>query len=84
MLIKDILQANPKLEFYKDLFVFINKKEKIESVNASVYFYPEFTTSFVETDGGNYLNVTLKNKIILRDTLLDYINNSDYKNNKKV
>ena len=84
MLIKDILHANPKLEFYRDLFVLTNKKEKIESENASVYFYPGFTTSFMETDGGNYLNVTLKNKIIQKDTILDYINGYEYKNNTKI
>ena len=39
-----------------------------------------FTTSFIETDSGNYLIVTLKNKIIQNETVLDYINKYDYSN----
>ena len=78
MIIRDILRANPKLEFYKDLFVLTNKKKKIETERVSISFYPGFTTSFMETEKGNYLNVTLKNKIIQNDTVLGYIN--QYKN----
>ena len=36
-----------------------NEKKVIGNYN----FYPGFTTSFIETDGGNYLNVTLKIKL---------------------
>ena len=82
LLIKDILHSNPNLEFYKGLFVLTNKKQKIETDNVCVYFYPGFTTSFIETDSGNYLNVTLKNKIIQNDTVLDYLVNMDYTNKK--
>ena len=74
MIIRDILHANPKLEFYKDVFVLTDKKKKIETERVSISFYPGFTTSFMETEKGNYLNVTLKNKIIQNDTVLDYIN----------
>ena len=80
MIIRDILRANPKLEFYKDVFVLTNKKEKIETERVSISFYPGFTTSFMETDKGNYLNVTLKNKIIQNETILDYL--KQYKNLK--
>ena len=87
MLVRDILHANPKLEFYRDIFVLTDKENKksIETNNVSVTFYPGFTTSFMETDGGNYLNVTLKNKIIQNETVLDYLNNWDYndKNEQK-
>ena len=87
MLVRDILHANPKLEFYRDIFVLTDKgnKRTIETKNVSVTFYPGFTTSFMETDGGNYLNVTLKNKIIQNETVLDYLYNLDYtnKNNQK-
>ena len=82
LLIKDILHSNPNLEFYKGLFVLTNTKQKIETDNVCVYFYPGFTTSFIETDSGNYLNVTLKNKIIQSDTVLDYLVNMDYTNKK--
>ena len=82
MIIKDILYSNPKLEFYKDVFVMTNRRKTIETNNVSISFYPGFKTSFVETDRGNYLNVTLKNKIIQNETIYDYINQYKYKNNK--
>lgn len=72
LLIKDILHANPKLEFYKDLFVYKQKKN-IETENVSINFYPGFTISFMETDNGNFLNVTLKNKIIQSNSILDWL-----------
>ena len=78
MIIRDILHSNPKLEFYKGIFVLSNKKKTIETDNVSINFYPGFTTSFMETDKGNFLNVTLKNKIIQNETVLEYIN--QYKN----
>ena len=79
LLIKDILHSNPNLEFYKDLFVIKNKKN-IETDNVSVDFYAGFTTSFMETDKGNYLNVTLKNKIIQTDTILNVLHDKKYTN----
>ena len=78
LLIKDILHSNPKLEFYKGLFVLINKKQQIETQKVSIDFYPGFTTSFMETDGGNYLNVTLKNKIIQSDSILSILKQMKY------
>ena len=84
MIIKDILYSNPKIEFYKDVFVMTNRKEIIERKNVSISFYPGFKTSFVETDRGNYLNVTLKNKIIQNETIYDYINQYKYKNSKEL
>ena len=73
LIIKDILHANPKLEFHKDIFVNTKKQQKIQTDRVSITFYPGFVTSFMETDKGNYLNVTLKNKIIQNETVLDYI-----------
>ena len=84
MIIRDILHSNPKLEFYKDVFVITKAKKAIETNNVSISFYPGFTTSFVETDSGNYLNVTLKNKIIQNDSIYDYLNQYKYKNNKNI
>ena len=57
ILIRDILRGNPNLEFYKGLFVLKNQKKVIEGKYGSVNFYPGYTTSFMETEGGNYLNV---------------------------
>ena len=34
----------------------------------------------METEGGNFLNVTLKNKIIQSDTILDFLKDHKYKN----
>ena len=78
MIIRDILHSNPKLEFYRDIFVMPEKKKNIETDNISISFYPGFTTSFVETDTGNYLNVNLKNKIIQDKTIYDYLKESEY------
>ena len=80
LLIKDILYSNPKLEFYKGFFVINTDKKTIETDKISINFYPGFTTSFMETDSGNYLNVTLKNKIIQSDTVLDYLSSYKYEN----
>ena len=40
LLIKDILHANPKLEFYKGLFVLKKEKKTIKTQNADINFYP--------------------------------------------
>ena len=73
LIIRDILQANPKLEFYKNVFVNTKKKQKIQTDRVSITFYPGFVTSFMETDKGNYLNVTLRSKIIQNESVLDFI-----------
>ena len=85
LLIKDILSANPKLDYYKRLFIKIDEEQIIESEqnNLSVIFYPGFTTSLVETQTGKFLNISLKNKIIQKETILDYLNGKGYKNPKK-
>ena len=84
MIIKDILLSSPKLELYKDAFIMTNKKKSIETKNCFISFYPGFKTSFVETDSGNFLNITLKSKIIQNETINDYLNNIKYKNNKDI
>ena len=80
ILIRDILHGNPNLEFYKNLFVLKNQKKVISGKYGSVNFYPGYTTSFMETEGGNYLNVTLKNKILSTETVLEYLEANKYKN----
>ena len=86
MLIKDILHANPELEFYKDVFILKSKKKKIiKSDNKrplSVEFYPGYATSFIETEGGCFLNVTLKNKIYSIDNILKYLKYNKYKDSR--
>ena len=78
LIIKDVLHSNPKLEFHRDIFVNTTKKQKIQTEKVSITFYPGFVTSFMETDKGNYLNVTLKNKIIQNETIYNFI--KDFKN----
>ena len=84
MIIIDILHSNPKLEFYKDAFVIPKNKKNIETDKFSICFYPGFTTSFVETDSGNYLNVNLKNKLIQDETIYDYLISYKYEKNSYV
>ena len=79
ILIRDILHGNPNLDFYKGLFVLKNQKKEITGRNGSVNFYPGYTTSFMETEGGNYLNVTLKNKILSTETILEFLEYYKYK-----
>ena len=79
LLVKDILHSNPKLDFYKGFFVLSTNKKTVETNEVSINFYPGFTTSFVETDRGNFLNVTLKNKIIQSETVYDFLNYYGYK-----
>ena len=68
-LIRDILSSNPDLEFYRNLFVNKKNKRQIESGKDKIDFFPVFTTSFVYTMNGSFLNVTLKNKILSIDTI---------------
>ena len=86
MLIKDILHANPELEFYKDVFILKSKKKKIiksdNKKQLSVDFYPGYATSFIETEGGCFLNVTLKNKIYSIDNILKYLKYNKYKESR--
>ena len=86
LIIRDILHSNPKLEFYKDVFVLTTDVQSIEQDDISINFYPGFTTSFMETDKGNFLNVTLKNKIIQSESILDYLNYEydGYEKNKDI
>lgn len=79
ILIRDILHGNPNLDFYRGLFVLKSQKKKISGKFGSVYFYPGYTTSFMETEGGNYLNVTLKNKILSTETVLQFLDSYKYK-----
>ena len=79
LMIKDILHSNPNLDFYKNLFVNHNDKKEIIDDKFQVNFYPGFITSFMLTEKGAFLNVTLKNKILAAETILDYLNKEEYK-----
>ena len=80
LIIKDILYSNPRLEFYKGFFVINTDKKAVGTDKFSINFYPGFATSFVETDRGNFLNVTIKNKIIQSETIFDFLNQYKYSN----
>jgi aubergine-like protein len=87
LMIKDILHSNPNLDFYKNLFVNHNDRKTIKVDKIQVNFYPGFTTSFMLTEKGSFLNVTLKNKILSTETILDYLNKERYtdkRNQKKI
>ena len=82
ILVKDILSSNPKLEFDKGLFVLKTDKKVIETERVSINYYPGFTTRFVETEKGNYINVSLKNKIESTNNILEYLQAMAYRNKK--
>ena len=85
LIIKDILLANPNVERFKDTYIIKDKGKKIDiNKNSSFNFYPGYRISFVETDGGNYLNVVLTHKFIRNETILDYFNKFGNINNKEV
>ena len=78
ILIKDILKSNPNLDFEKGLFVLKGNKTKIESEKVSINYYPGFITKFIETEKGDFINVSLKNKIESTDNILDYLKKRKY------
>ena len=57
MIIKDILQSNPNIDNYNDIFYFKNKKIKIESNEYLIDLILGFATSFVETNKGFFINI---------------------------
>ena len=79
ILIKDILVSNPKLEFDKGVFILKNDKKVIETDRVSINYYRGFTTRFVETEKGNYINVSLRNKIESTQNILEYLKSRNYK-----
>ena len=79
ILIKDILLSNPKLEFDKGVFIIKNDKKVIETDRVSINYYRGFTTRFVETEKGNYINVSLRNKIESTQNILEYLRNRMFK-----
>ena len=88
LIIKDILNSNPSINYFNDIFYFKSEIKKIDSNGASILFYPGFSTSFVETDKGFLLNIKLKNRIANPNSILDYLNNeknisNDYKEHIK-
>ena len=48
----------------------------------SINYYPGFTTRFVETEKGIYINVSLKNKIESTNNILEYLQAMAYRNKK--
>ena len=83
LLIKDILHSNPNLKFYKGLFVLKNEKKIFEGNFGELNLYQGYITSFVETEGENYLNVNLKNKLILDKSIFEIIEENKNQNKLK-
>lgn len=73
LIFKEILRANPNLEFYKNLFVKSNELKSISSNRNKIDFYPGFSSSIIYTPYGPYLNVSIKNKILSTSTCLEII-----------
>ena len=70
----DILHANPYLDFYGNNFILKDSKKVIDTEFCSIAFCPGYICKFIKIEDGNYLNVLTKNKILLRDTILDFLN----------
>jgi aubergine len=68
LIFKEILRANPNLEFYRNLFVKSNEQKSIASNKNKIDFYPGFSSSIIYTPYGPYLNVSIKNKILSTST----------------
>jgi hypothetical protein len=73
LMIKEILHANPDLDFYKNLFVFKDIKKKISSKNNEIDFFPGYSTAIHQTSKGIFLNVSIKNKLLSTKSCLDII-----------
>ena len=88
IIINSVLHNNPNLDFYRNLFVDKTKKKDLSYGNIRLNFFPGFTCSLIKTELGNFVNVTLKNKIISTQTILEFMIENGYKKgesqNKKV
>jgi aubergine-like protein len=73
LIFKEILRANPHLEFYRNLFVKSNEVKSISSNRNKIDFYPGFASSIIYTPYGPFLNVTIKNKILSTSTCYEII-----------
>ncbi len=73
LIFKEILHANPNLEFYKNLFVKHKEKKEISSQRNTVEFYPGYTSSLIYTTKGAFINVGMKNKILSTKSALEII-----------
>lgn len=79
LMLRNILQCNPNLAFYRNLMVNISQHRIVQSDKTKIQFFPGFTTSFMLTANGTFLNVTLKNKILSTETILEIMAQMNYK-----
>ena len=80
ILVREILAANPQLIIYKNIFVNTNYIQNIVNNGLNLQLYPGFTTSLVYTSSGCFINVTLKNKILSVNNILQYLIENNYEN----
>lgn len=73
LIIKDILRANPKLKFMKNMYTMKNEKKPVESYENSISLFPGFTTKVMLLEDGLYLNVDIRNKISSTQNCLEII-----------
>ena len=84
LIIRDILNSNPNLESYKGIYIMKNNKKTIYTDKNAINLYPGFSTNIIETDYGNYINITLKNRIQRNESILVFINKYQYKNKEEL
>ena len=74
LMIKDILASNPNIERFKDTYIMLNKKEKIDiDKSLSFDYYSGFKFDLVDTDLGKLVNLSLAHKLICNENILEYM-----------
>ena len=79
LIVRDIIISNPQIDVYNDIFFKSNDTKLICTRNNSILLYQGFYTSYMEIEKGNYLNVSIKTKLQQKDTILDYLNENQYR-----
>lgn len=73
LIVKDILKANPKVKFMKNMYTMKNDKKSVKSYDNSISLFPGFSTKVLFLEDGFYLNVDIKNKISSTSNCLETI-----------
>lgn len=74
LIVREVVRANPNVEFYRDIFVKTKEKQILKSKNSGDFdFFPGYTTGINFLQNGVYLNIGIKNKIIMKRTCLQVI-----------
>ena len=70
-IMKDIYSSNRNLELWKNTIVDISEQKDIKSIENTIQFTPGYKTAYMKTEIGPFLVVSIKNKIMNPQTILD-------------